>query len=263
MHVGRISHPHNTVENAKIIAPSAIAANGTMWTDQEGLLPFPEPAAMTIEEVREVIASFAQAAKNAIEAGFNGIELHGANGYLIEQFLNPNTNVRTDGYGGSIENRVHFVTELVNAVVNAIGADKTAIRLSPFSMYNDMPAYDSVYETYDLLTRELNKYNLAYLHVVEYAAKQSDEGVKLLDAIRKNFNNTLILNGGYTADRAQQTIHAGQADLISFGAPFIANPDLPHRMKNNIPLAQPDVHLFFSAGTEGFIDYAPAIAATV
>jgi N-ethylmaleimide reductase len=261
MHTGRISHKANMLPNAEILAPSAIAAKGDMWTDTEGMQPNGTPREMTEADIANAIEEFANAAANAIEAGFDGIELHGANGYLLEQFLNPHANARTDKYGVSVENRIRFVVEVTKAVAARIGNDKTAIRLSPYNNYNDMPAYDEIFATYDALTKELNKLDIAYVHVIDYAARQSEEGAKLLRTIRANFAGTLILNGGYTLERANAVLDEGLADLVAFGAPFIANPDLPNRLLNNIPLAQPDPNLFFSAGAEGYIDYEKAEAA--
>lgn len=255
MHTGRISHKANMPSDTVILAPSGIAAKGDMWTDAEGMQPMPIPVTMSVEDIRNAIDEFAQAAQNAIDAGFDGVELHGANGYLLEQFLNPHVNQRTDDYGGSIENRSRFVIAVANAVVNKIGADKTGIRISPYNQYNDMPAYNEVYDTYNYLSNELNKLNIAYVHVIDYAARATEEGKKLLDSIRSNFTNTIILNGGYTKERAEEVIIAGIANLVSFGSPFIANPNLPHKLQHNITLNTPDSNLFFSAGAEGFTDY--------
>jgi N-ethylmaleimide reductase len=183
MHVGRITHPANMVEGSKPVAPSAIAAKGQMWTDTLGMQEQPIPNAMTTEEVKSTIEEFAQAAKNAITAGFDGIELHGANGYLIEQFLNPNSNQRTDEYGGSFEKRSRFLIETVQAVAKAIGKEKTGIRLSPFGTFNDMPEYSEISSTYDYITKELNKQDILYIHVIEIAAQLVPTGPALLETM--------------------------------------------------------------------------------
>ncbi|MDJ1503084.1 alkene reductase [Xanthocytophaga agilis] len=255
MHVGRIAHPANMPEKSKILAPSAIAAQGQMWTDTQGMQPFPVPIAMSQSEVAETIQEFAQAAENAIRAGFDGVELHGANGYLLEQFLNPYTNTRNDSYGGSIENRCRFVLEVTQAVISRVGKDKVGVRISPFSTFNDMPAYSETVATYDYLSQEFNKLDIAYLHVVEYAARATEEGQQLSKTIRNNFKGTLVLNGGYTGTKAEEAITTKQADLVSFGSAFIANPDLPYRLQHGIPLAQPDSNTFYTADEKGYTDY--------
>ncbi len=258
MHTGRISHIANMPDGAMIVAPSAIAASGDMWTDTAGMQPMPIPAEMSGEDIKVAIAEFVQAAENAINAGFDGVELHGANGYLIEQFLNPGTNMRTDAYGGSVTNRVRFVIELVQAVAAKIGGGRVAVRISPYNTYNDMPAYDDIYATYNALSTALNELGIAYLHLIDYAARGTEEGLKLIHTIRQNFKGIYMLNGGYTGERAEEVLSSGLADMVSFGAPFISNPDLPYRLQNNIPLAQPNTALFFTPGAEGYIDYAPA-----
>jgi N-ethylmaleimide reductase len=255
MHTGRISHSANMPKGSVIVAPSAIAARGDMWTDSDGMQPMPIPRAMTQTDIETAINEFVNAAQNAIDAGFDGIELHGANGYLLEQFLNPNTNHRTDNYGGSLINRTRFVIDVAKAVGDKIGYDKVGVRISPYSTYNDKPAYDEVVDTYSHLSKELQKIGIVYLHVVDYAARASEEGLTLLDTIRKNFSNILILNAGYTADRAAEVLANGQADLVSFGSAFLANPNLPHKLKHNLPLAVPDTSTFFTADAAGYTDY--------
>ncbi|RYZ81046.1 MAG: alkene reductase, partial [Moraxellaceae bacterium] len=255
MHVGRIAHSANMPEGARILGPSAVAANSDMWTDTAGMQKTETPEAMTTQDIKTTITEFAEAAKRGIAAGFDGVELHGANGYLLEQFLNPHVNTRTDEYGGSMENRCRFVLEVTSAVAAAIGKDKTAIRLSPYSMFNDLPAYNEVAKTYTYLSAELQKAGILYLHLVDYAARASEEGLKLIETIRKNFTNPLILNAGYTKERAEKALEWG-ADLISFGSPFIANPDLPIRMEQNLELAKPDPNTFYTADAIGYTDYA-------
>lgn len=255
MHVGRIAHIANMPEGARTLAPSAVKPNVMMWTDALGMQPIETPAAMTLADIQNVIQEFVQGARNAINAGFDGVELHGANGYLLEQFLNPHSNTRTDQYGGSTEKRIRFVVELATAVAHAIGKGKTAVRISPYGTFNDMPAYDDTFRTYDLLTHELQKLDIVYLHVIDIAARASAEGLQLLKTIRKNFTNSLILNGGYDKERAVQALQMDGADLVSFGSKFIANPDLPYRLQNDIALSSPDVNTFYTPGAVGYTDY--------
>ncbi len=255
MHVGRISHPANMLPGSKIVAPSAVASKGEMWTDTLGMQPMPQPAELTAEEIKQTIAEFAQAAKNAVEAGFDGVELHGANGYLIEQFINPSTNKRTDAFGGSTENRSRFLIETAKAVISAIGKDKVGLRLSPYNTFNDLEVYPEIAETYKYISGELNKLDILYLHLIDALANASEEGRSLVATIRKTFKNTLILAGGYDKARAEQALEEGRGDLVSFGRFFISNPDLPERFRKNAPLAEGNQQLFYAAGDEGYTDY--------
>lgn len=256
MHVGRVSHSANMPVGASILAPSAIQAAGDMWTDSLGLQQKEVPRVMTSTDIKNAIAEFVSAARNAIEAGFDGVELHGANGYLLEQFLNPHTNQRTDEYGGSVKNRSRFVLEVTEAVVKAIGKEKVGMRLSPYNVFNDMGLYPEIAETYHYLAEELSKMDILYLHVIDYAARTSDEGLLLLKSIRSTFSKIIILNGGYTRERAEQVLQNGEADMVSFGTPFIANPDLHNRLKHGIPLQQSDPDTFYTADSKGYTDYA-------
>jgi N-ethylmaleimide reductase len=256
MHVGRIAHPENQEPGSKILGASAVAAKYTMWTDTLGVQPLPVPQAATIQEIEEIKAEFAAAASNAIEAGFDGVELHGANGYLLEQFLNPEANQRTDKYGGSVENRSRLVLEITDAVINAIGKEKVGIRFSPYSTFNDLPHYSEIFDTYDYLTKELNKRDILYIHLVDYAALASEEGQLLIKRFRNNFSNLLIRNGGYNKERAKEVLENGEADLVSFGTPFISNPDLTERLKKDIQLTAPQQDLFYTPGEKGYVDYA-------
>lgn len=255
MHVGRIGHPENGVAGARLVAPSAVGAPGQMWTDSLGNQPIPVPQELTTLEVKETIAEFIQAAKNAIEAGFDGIEIHGANGYLVEQFLNPHTNIRTDEYGGSAENRNRFLIEIAKGTAEAIGKEKVGVRLSPYGTFNDMPTYDDVNESYEHLVEALNELDILYLHIVRFEALAAPEGPKLLKNIRNTFQNLLILAGGYDRKTAEEELENENADLISFGRPYISNPDLVARMKEEVPLTEPITDLFYASGAEGFVDY--------
>jgi N-ethylmaleimide reductase len=256
MHTGRIAHPLNMPAGTRVVAPSAMVASGKMWTDQEGLQPHPVPAALTFAEVGDTIGGFVAAARLAIEAGFDGVELHGANGYLIEQFLNPATNRRTDAYGGSVENRGRFLLEMAAQVAAAIGKERVGVRLSPYSTYTDMPLYDSVHETYAYLAGELDRAGIAYLHLVSNAAPENQEALRNLYAtIREAFAGTIILCGDYDRSRAEAELESGLADLVAFGRPFVSNPDLPERLRTGAGLATPDPTTFFAGGDKGYLDY--------
>ncbi len=257
MHTGRISHAANLPEGAKILAPSAVKPAGQMWTDSQQMQDLPVPEAMTAEEVQHTKQEFITAAKNAIEAGFDGVELHGANGYLLEQFLSPVSNIREDNYGGSIENRARFVLEVVAGVAEAIGADRTGIRLSPYGVASDMPHYPEIDETYTYLAQELNKIGIAYIHVVDHSAMGAPAvPAAIKQTIRDEFKGSLILAGGYDLDRAEADLEKGAADLIGFGRPFINNPDLVERFEKHYPLSQElKMDLFYSAAKEGYCDY--------
>jgi N-ethylmaleimide reductase len=256
MHCGRIAHPLNLPAGARVLAPSAVACAGEMYTDAEGMKPLPVPLAMTGEDIKKAIDEFAQAAKNAVTAGFDGIELHSANGYLLEQFIRPNTNQRTDAYGGTIENRARFVLEVAKASIDAIGKDKVGIRLSPFGVFNDMPVYDAMASDYAYLAEQLNALKLIYIHLVDHSAMgapQVPDSIK--ETFRKLFTRTLILSGGYDAKRAESDLAANKCDLIAVGRPFIANPDLVARWKTGAPENEPDMATFYTPGPKGYTDY--------
>ena len=257
MHTGRISHPFNMPEGAKVLAPSAVKPAGQMWTDAAQMQDFPVPTEMTADDLELTKAEFVTAAKNAMEAGFDGVELHGANGYLLEQFLSPVSNIRTDAYGGSIENRCRFVLEVVAAVAGAIGKDKTAIRLSPYGVASDMPLYPEIDATYDYLSKQLNTIGIAYIHIVDHSAMGAPAvPAEIKNTIRKNFANTVILAGGYDQDRAESDLENGLGNLVAFGRPLISNPDLADRFKNNYPLsADLKMDLFYTADEKGYTDY--------
>lgn len=260
MHTGRISHSANMPEGAEILAPSAVKPAGQMWTDSLQMQDYPTPKAMTLEEITKAKEEYVVAAKNAIEAGFDGIELHSANGYLLEQFLSPVSNVRTDSYGGSIENRARFVLEVTAAVVAAIGKDKVGIRLSPYGVASDMPHYPEIDATYDYISKELNKLDIAYIHVVDHSAMGAPAvPLAIKEKIRANFKNTIIICGGFDKNSAEDTLNSGLANIIAFGRPFINNPDLVQRLKNNLPLSQDlKMDLFYAADATGFTDYPTA-----
>jgi N-ethylmaleimide reductase len=256
MHTGRTAHTANLTNGGEVMAPSAIQQSGQMYTDTEGMQPHTMPRAMTTDEVKTAIQEFVTASQNAIEAGFDGIELHGANGYLIEQFLSPLTNQRTDEYGGSVENRVRFVLKTAEAVGKAIGFERLGIRLSPYGAAGDMVPYADIDETYTYLSTQLSILGILYLHVVDHSAMGAPAvPTTIKEAIRKAFTGTLILAGGYDATTAEADLQSNKADLIAIGRPFIANPDLVARMKAGAALAQPDFSTFYTPGEKGYTDY--------
>ena len=256
MHCGRVAHPLNLPADARILGPSAVAAAGEMYTDAEGMQPNATPAAMTEADIKSAIDEYAQAAKNAVAAGFDGVELHGANGYLLEQFFRPTSNRRTDRYGGSIENRARFVLEVTRAVIGAIGKDKVGIRLSPFGAFNDMPAYPTMEADYTYLAGELNAIGLVYIHLVDHSSMGAPPVPESMKAtFRRVFKRTLILSGGYDAVRAESDLEAGKCDLVAFGRPFLANPDLVARWKAGAALNAPDMSTFYTPGPKGYTDY--------
>ncbi len=257
MHTGRVSHPLNMPEGARVLAPSPIRISGKMFTDQQGMLEYPEPLEMTLSDIEQTKKEFVLAAQNAIEAGFDGIELHGANGYLLEQFLHPAANQRSDQYGGTIANRARFVIEVAEEVTKAIGWDRVGIRISPYGVANDLPLYPEIEEAYTYLVEELNKVAIAYIHVVDHHSMGAPEvPVKIKQKIGALFNGTLILSGGYDLQKAQAELNQETADLIAFGRPFISNPDLVYRFKHNIPLNNDlKTDLFYSGGEKGYTDY--------
>jgi N-ethylmaleimide reductase len=259
MHCGRIGHPLNLPEGSRVLGPSAVAAVGDMYTDAEGMKQNATPEAMTEADIKTAIEEYAQAAKNAVAAEFDGVELHGANGYLLEQFIRPNSNQRTDRYGGSIENRARFVLEVADAVIAAIGKDRVGMRLSPYGVFNDMPPYEGMEADYTYLAEQLNARGLVYIHLVDHSPMGAPE---VPDSIKKIFRNTfkgiLILSGGYDAARAESDLAAGKCDLIAVGRPFLANPDLVARWKAGAAVNAPDMDTFYTPGAKGYTDY-PAL----
>jgi N-ethylmaleimide reductase len=253
MHTGRIGHPDNLPAGARLVGPSSIKANGEIWTDTAGNQAYPEPAALTEEGIEAVIAEHVAAARNAMDAGFDGVELHGANGYLVEQFLNPHVNDRSDVWGGSVENRSRFPIRVVQAMAAAIGAEKIGVRFSPFSTLGDLPAYEEqeVHETYALLAAELNRIGITYLHIGVSAIIPQ----RTFDAIREAFKGTIILCNGLTPETAEAALNAGFADLVAFGRSFLANPDLDKRIAIGAPLNQPDYNTLYTPGPVGYTDY--------
>jgi len=257
MHSGRIGHISNLPAGAEVLGPSAVQAAGKIWADEGGLVEHTVPKAMTLEDIENTRLEYIKASTNAIEAGFDGVELHGANGYLLEQFLSPISNIREDNYGGSIENRCRFVLEVVDGVMDAIGKDKLGIRLSPYGVASDMPHYPEIDAEYTYLAEELNKRDIVYIHLVDHSAMGAPAvPISIKKAIREKFHNTIILAGGFNKDSAEEAINSGLGDLTAIGRPFINNPDLVNRFINNFPLSTNlDMNTFYTPGEIGYTDY--------
>jgi N-ethylmaleimide reductase len=257
-HAGRASHPTLQPDGALPVGPSAIAPAGKAFT-ASGMIPFVAPRALETAEVRRIVDDFATATRHAREAGFDGVEIHAASGYLIDQFLRDGSNQRDDRYGGSIANRTRFLLEVTEAVVASWSADVVGVRLSPWLDFNDMRDSDPP-ALFQHAVNELNRFGLAYLHLVEHA----DAGVRDVERhlgaiIRRRFQGPLVLNEGYDRERAEAAIVKGHADLIAFGAAFLANPDLPERLKRRAALNTPDRKTYYGGDARGFTDY-PTLA---
>lgn len=259
MHTGRASHPLNMAEGARIVAPSPIQLSGEMWTDQEGMQAYPTPEEMTAADILQAQEEFVNSAKHAIAAGFDGVEIHGANGYLVDQFLNPASNQRTDNYGGSTENRARFAIETAEKVAAAIGAERTGLRLSPNGVFNDMSVYEGIDDLFLHVATELGKLKLAYLHIVDHSGMGAPEvPTSIKEGIRDNFGGTIIIGGGLDADSAEAQLQAGLGHLAFFGRPYISNPDLDLRFKHKLELAAPNFDTFYTPGPDGYTDYPVA-----
>ena len=253
-HVGRISHP--SFHNGEFpYAPSAIKPAGNIYT-YEGMKEFVTPHALSTGEIQTVIGEYVQGAKNAIEAGFDGVEIHGANGYLIDQFLRDGTNTRDDEYGGSVENRGRFLFEIIEGITAAIGSDKTGLRLSPSGTFNDMKD-SNPQKHFTYICEKLNNYNLAYLHIIDALEGDIRHGANVveLSVLRKAYKGVLIANGGYTQERGNAALQTNLADAVAFAALFLANPDLPERFKSNAELNTANPDTFYTQGEEGYLDY--------
>jgi len=259
MHTGRVSHILNLPEGAEVIAPSPVAVPSEMYTDAKGMQPFEAPREMAIADIHSTIQEYIQGAKNAIEAGFDGVEIHGANGYLVEQFIHPKTNFRADEYGGSIENRSRFALEIASGIANAIGKERTGIRLSPYGMANHTGVFDGVEETHLYLAEQLGKIGLVYLHLVDHSSMGAHHIPETFKKqLKSAFGGTFILSGGYDKTRAENDLNSGLGDLVAFGKPFISNPDLVKRFIEDKALSNFDNATFYSPGAKGYIDYQNA-----
>jgi N-ethylmaleimide reductase len=256
MHTGRVSHPANLPAGARVLAPSAIPAPGEMWTDSTGMQPHPVPEAMSEQDIQSTIAEYVQAAKLAIEAGFDGVELHGANGYLIDQFLNVGSNQRQDAWGGSIANRVRFAVTIATQVAQAIGGNRVGIRISPYGVFNGMQPDPEMHALYVELMRQLSPLHLAYVHIVDHSSMGAPPvGDEIKSAIRREFNGALILSGGYDLARANADLAQGKGDLVAFGRAFLSNPDLPQKLKTGAELKPANPETFYTPGEVGYTDY--------
>ncbi len=253
-HVGRISH--SSFHPGELpVAPSAIKPAGEVYTF-EGMQEFETPRALSIPDIKKIVNEYVQGAKNAIAAGFDGVEIHSANGYLLDQFLRDGTNKREDEYGGNIENRSRFLIEVVSAVTSAIGADKTGVRLSPSGTFNDMSDSDPQ-SHFTYVCQKLNDFDLAYLHIVDALEGDIRHGANVvrLPIIRDAYKGVLITCGAYDKERGNSVIQEAQADAVAFGMLYIANPDLPERFKTNAVLNKADTNTFYTQDEKGYTDY--------
>lgn len=257
MHTGRASHQSNLPAGAMVVAPSALALPDPVFVDDHGPLPATVPVAMTDAQVEATVEEYVQAAENAIAAGFDGVELHGANGYLIEQFLSGSTNQRADRWGGTIENRIRFVVEIAKRTAAKIGADRVGLRLSPHGVFNGITPDADTPELYTAVATEMGKLGIAYLHVVDHSAIGAPPvAATTKAAIRKAFGGTYILSGGYTtAVGAESDLQSGLGELVAFGRPFLANPNLVEKLQSGAALNPPDFATFYTPGTVGYLDY--------
>jgi N-ethylmaleimide reductase len=261
-HVGRISHPSMQPDGALPVAPSAVAPAGVIYTST-GPQPYVAPRALETAEIAGVVADYANGARRALEAGFDGVEIHGANGYLIDQFLRDGTNQRTDQYGGSLENRTRFLLEVTQAVVDVAGADRVGVRFSPLGVYG--PLDSDPQATFAHATQALGRFGLAYLHVIDPVDSThrmaSPDGARVAPQLRALWTGPFIVNGGYDRATGDAVIATGAADLVAFGIPFLANPDLVERFAEDAPLNTPDAKTFYSGGAAGYVDYPTRDAA--
>ncbi|EQA35183.1 oxidoreductase, FAD/FMN dependent [Leptospira inadai serovar Lyme str. 10] len=262
MHTGRVGHPVNLPAGAELLGVSAIGVKGTVWTDSEGNKEYGVPREMNRSEVQKTIQEYVKSSENAIRAGFDGVELHGANGYMIDQFLNPASNHRTDEYGGSADNRNRFAIEVATAVVKAIGAEKVGIRISPYGVFNDMQSFEGLEGQYEELAKAFGKVGLVYVHIVDHssmgAPKPEPSTIRKIREAYKvgNATGTFILSGGYDLARSETDLSRGEGDLIAFGRPYISNPDLADRLEKGLSLSEPDSATFYTPGEKGYTDYA-------
>lgn len=249
MHAGRMNHPDNTPDHHQGVAPSAVAPNSQIFTPS-GRQEIPVPKEMTKEDIQRTIQDFRVAARSAIEAGADGVEIHGANGYLIHEFFGVNSNVRTDEYGGSIENRIRFALEVTEAIVDEIGADRVGFRISPFASFSTIDDGEDGEALYQTLVKKLNTYGLAYLHILFV------ENEPLLESIRQSWDQIFIVNrSGREREELTKDLDKGIADMVSVATWALANPDLVDRLKEEAPFNQPDPTTFFGGGSKGYIDY--------
>ena len=258
-HVGRISHPSFQPNGELPVAPSAIAPKGKVWTGKE-MADYVVPRALRLEEMPGIVAEYVRGARLAKQAGFDGVEIHNANGYLLDQFLRDGTNQREDGYGGSVENRARLTLEVTSAVVSVWGSDRVGIRLSPGGVFNDMSDSNPL-RTFGYVLGELSKLELAYAHVTRVTAQDIAHGAKEgvgPKELRDRFKGVLITAGGFDRAQGDAAIREGWADAIAYGVPFLANPDLPRRLEQGLALNVPDETTFYASGPKGYTDYPSA-----
>jgi N-ethylmaleimide reductase len=256
MHTGRASAQANLPEGARVLAPSAVALPEHVWVDGQGQVPATLPIAMNEEDIEAAIEAYARSADLALEAGFDGVELHAANGYLIDQFLNVASNRRTDRWGGSVENRLRFAVTVAERVAERIGPDRVGIRVSPYGVFNGMTADAETDALFSALAKACGRLGLAYVHVVDHSSMGAPPvKAELKQALREAFGGTFILSGGYDAARAEADLEAGKGDLVAFGRPFISNPRLPSKLLAGTELRAPDFATFYSPGPEGYTTY--------
>lgn len=259
MHTGRVGHVDNLPAGAEMLGPMAESCPGEIFTDLRGMQAHSPARAMDERDIAQAVGDYARTAERAMEAGFDGVELHAANGYLLEQFLNVNVNRRTDGYGGSIVNRNRLVVEVVQAAVAAIGADRVGIRLSPYGAANATGAFPEVEVQFLSLARELSRIGVLYLHLVDHSAMGAPPvPVEFKKRLRSAFDEWFIASGGFDRESAEQALTEKRADWIAFGRPFLANPDLVERMRVGAPIQEADTKTFYTPGPEGYTDYATA-----
>ena len=251
-HVGRVSHP-DFHDGQLPVAPSALPVDGEAFTTR-GRQPLPTPRALTPDEIPGLIEQFRAAAVNARAAGFDGVELHGANGYLLDQFLRDSSNQRTDRYGGSIENRARLPLEVVDAVIDVWGAERVGYKISPYFSMFGMSDSDPV-DTFSYLAGQLGRRGVLYLHVAEPRSAVPPSSPRITPILRERFPGTLVVNGGYDGQSGEAAVAAGEADLVAYGVRFLANPDLPERFRRNAALNEPDVATFYTGEEKGYIDY--------
>jgi N-ethylmaleimide reductase len=250
MHVGRIGNVENRYTKEPLISASAVRAAGQMWTDSKGMQDLDAPRALEMSEIPGVIAQYAAATRNALDAGFDGVELHSASGYLPMQFLSSNTNLRTDPYGGIAQNRIRFVVEALEAMAKAAGTpSKVGIKISPAMPFNDIHDADPV-ETYTTLVHAIGSMGLAYLHVLKTTIPNTFE------LLRPLFKGPFLAGGGFTKESANAVLASGTADFVVFGKLFTSNPDLPARFEKSAALVDPDPSTFYSPGPKGYVDYS-------
>lgn len=262
-HVGRISHPSLQPNGAWPVAPSAIRPHASAFT-KTGFQHCVKPRALTTSDIYAIVEQYRQAARGALQAGFDGVEIHAANGYLIEQFLRDSTNQREDAFGGAVEHRARFLLEVVDAVAEVLGTARVGVRLSPLGTVNDGALDSDPLRTYSHVVEKLNGFHVAYIHVIEgvpQGLRETPDGFDL-QRLRQLFKGLYIANNGYDLQRAVDACHQGRADLVSFGRAYIANPDLVERFKQGAPLNQPDRDTFFGGGAHGYTDYPVLASAT-